>query len=208
MRRRTGARGVARENVSWLRSRVTTLRVDPRPRPRGRPARFLPWRRGGKTRLVSLSLITILCVVVDDEGRRRASGPVYRQQENRPVCVRACAATRRTGRSCCACTSARARPSLSAPLFFYIFFAASLASYLCLSLSPSLILFSSLSRFFPLVLFAPLAPPECQGACCEEATLATLARSARCQLVATHLPSRLSRHRQAMRECESDRSFE
>lgn len=32
-------------------------------------------RGGGKTRLVSLSLITILCVVVDDEGRRRASGP-------------------------------------------------------------------------------------------------------------------------------------
>lgn len=56
-------------------------------------------RCGGKTRLVSLSLITILCVVVDDEGRRRASGPVYRQQENRPVCVRACAATGRAVRA-------------------------------------------------------------------------------------------------------------
>lgn len=85
-------RGVARENVSCLRSRVTTLRAAPRGRlgfPRG----------GGKTRLVSLSLITILCVVVDDEGRRRASGPVYRQRENRPVCVRACAATGRAVRA-------------------------------------------------------------------------------------------------------------
>lgn len=49
----------------------------------------LGFPRGGKTRLVSLSLITILCVVVDDEGRRRASGPGYRQQESQAG-LRAC----------------------------------------------------------------------------------------------------------------------
>lgn len=152
-------RGVARENVSWLRSRVTT---------RGRLG--FP-RGGGKTRLVSLSLITILCVVVDDEGRRRASGPGYRQRENRPVCVRACAAT---GRAVRARAHAHVWVSRRASLFFFSFI-----FFHCLSLassphlSPSLFVLASslsLSLSFPLFVFirAPLLRQNARVRVCEE----------------------------------------
>lgn len=115
------------------------------------------------------------------------------------MCVRACAV------SCRACTSARARSSLSEPSFFFVLYffptflslffvlPPSLPPSLSLSLLPSLphSLTRLLSLSFPLFVFirAP-APPECRGACLRGAALATLARSARCQLVATHLPSR------------------
>lgn len=88
----------------------------------------------------------------------------------------------------------RARPSLSAsPPFFNIFF--------CLFPSPSsffpfsVALASSLA--FPPFVFirAPLFHQNARVRVRRGAALATLARSARCQLVATHLPSRLSRHR-------------
>lgn len=151
-------RGVARENVSWLRSRVTT---------RGRLG--FP-RGGGKTRLVSLSLITILCVVVDDEGRRRASGPGYRQRENRPVCVRACAAT---GRAVRARAHAHVWVSRRVSLFFFLlyFFTASLSPAPLISLLLSL--FSrhlSLSLSFPLFVFirAPLLRQNARVRVCEE----------------------------------------
>lgn len=152
-------RGVARENVSWLRSRVTT---------RGRLG--FP-RGGGKTRLVSLSLITILCVVVDDEGRRRASGPGYRQRENRPVCVRACAAT---GRAVRARAHAHVRVSRRASLFFFFYiFSLPLSRQLPSSLSFSLLLslFSRhLSLSFPLFVFirAPLLRQNARVRVCEE----------------------------------------
>lgn len=71
----------------------------------------LGFPRGGKTRLVSLSLITILCVVVDDEGRRRASDPGYRQQESRGS-LRACLCAVR------ARAHARTSESLGEPPFF------------------------------------------------------------------------------------------
>lgn len=112
------------------------------------------------------------------------------------MCVRACAV------SCRACTSARARSSLSEPSFFFcfvffpylsvsLFCSSSLPPSLSLSLLPSLPPSLAHSSLIPLFVFirAP-APPECRGACLRGAALATLARSARCQLVATHLPSR------------------
>lgn len=161
--------GVARENVSWPRSRVTTLRTAA-----PRPARFPPWRRGKReTRLVSLSLITILCVVVDDEGRRRASGPVYRQQERsgQCACVPApCRAVR-------ARAHAHVRVSTNSP-FFFIFFPPSclspfltgyLSLFLSLSLPPSFPpLFPRPSRSLPLFLFAPLLCQNARVRVCEE----------------------------------------
>lgn len=192
-RRRTQGSYSERERVSWLRSRVTT-RSEP-PRRASRPARFPSCGGGGgKTRLVSLSLITILYVVVDDEGHRRASGPVYRQHKReRPmyVCIRArhvCACLR----CIVSCVHERTRtPRSLGPLFLVFFPRLPILS----SLSPVLPLPIPSSRSLSLFLFAPLPLPECWGACSRGATLATLARSVRCQLVATHLPSRLSRHR-------------
>lgn len=122
----------------------------------------------GKTRLVSLSLITILCVV-DDEGRRRASGPVYRQQE-------------RSGQ--CACVPAPYRvvraqahahvASQPPPPFFYISFPHLSRSFLFFISSSSTLP----SHFLPLFLFAPLLRQNARVRVCERAALALLARSA------------------------------
>jgi len=70
--------GGAKESAQGSSERERQLAAFSRDDAASRPRLGFP-RGGGKTRLVSLSLITILCVVVDDEGRRRASGPVYRQ---------------------------------------------------------------------------------------------------------------------------------
>jgi len=120
-------------------------------------------RGGGKTRLVSLSLITIPCVVVDDEGRRRASGPVYRRRERereRESGKRACVSVR-------SCTHGRTRAcslslslSMRAPLFYI-----PLPS-LSFSVSPHP------SRFHHLFLFAPLLHQNARVRVCRGAALA------------------------------------
>jgi len=97
------------------------------------------------------------------------------------VCVRACTVP------CCACTGARARLRFDEFPFFLIFFPP------CLSRS---LFFTPLPLFSLVPSLCFYSHPLCSARMrvCEEQALA---RSARCQLVATHLPSRLSRYRWA-----------
>ena len=118
--------------------------------------------------------------------------------------MRACAVP------CCSCNgrtrNARVSAKPSFPLFFHFFPYFSLSLFL--SRSPVPPASSSLSFVSSLCFYSRPCSTRMPGcACLRGAALATLARSARCQLVATHLPSRLSRHRPSMRERESDRSY-
>lgn len=145
--------GVARENVSWPRSRVTTLRTAA-----PRPARFPPWRREDPPR-ISVPHYYSMC-------RSRRRGPssrirpsVQTTREKRAVCVRAC------NLPCCACTGARVRSRLSTSPLFFIFFP--LPFSLSLLFTP-LPLFPRPSRSLPLFLFAPLLRQNARVRVCEE----------------------------------------
>lgn len=122
-------------------------------------------RGGGKTRLVSLSLITILCVVVDDEGRRRASGPVYRQQERSGQCACVPAPCRVVRAQAHAHVASRR----DSPLFYISFSLARLSFSFSLLFIP-LPLSPRPSPFPPFVFIRTPAPPECQGACLRRAS--------------------------------------